>query len=191
MDQRRIGEVCAKDIWAFAFRCLGRIFFPILLLMPILVVWQIFFYTPENFWRVARFGTIYIVAIAAWAWLTNCKTIFECSDETLCIIRKHCFLFENDKTHIPLNEIKQITFAEVKTAKREPTKFEKIFRLKLIYNLIYGLGKHLLNKGKTNVCIAYGEPLETLVIDDIKKNDERYLYLRELQEQLKERTKDK
>ncbi len=183
MERQRIGEICAKDLWAFAFRCLGKILFPILLLMPFFVVWRIFFYTPEDFWRIARFGTIYIVTITAWIWLTSSKTIFEYDDEKLCIIKKHCFLFETGKIQIPLNEIKQITFAEVKTAKREPTKFEKIFRLKLIYNLMYGLGRFLLNKGKTTICITHGE--QTIIIDDIKKNDARYLYVKELQKTLK------
>lgn len=185
MERRRIGEVCAKDIWAFVLKCLGVMLFPVLLLMPFVVVWRIFFYEPEDFWPVVRWCFVYIVVLMVWVWLTSYKTVFDSDDAVLYVIKKRCFLWGIGKKQIPLKEIKQIAFAEVKTVKKEPTKLNKMFRLKFFYNLVYGLGKHLLNKGKTNVCIAYGEPLETLVIDDIKKNDERYKYLKELQGTLK------
>lgn len=185
MERRIIGEICAKDIWTFAFKCLGRILFPIFLLMPVIVVWRIFFYNPEDFWRIVRLGLIYVIAVTVWVWLTSYKTVFEIDGEYLYLIKKRCFLFGIGKKQILLNEIKQITIAEVKIIKREPTKFEKVFRLKLMYNLMYKLGTLLLNKGKMNICILYGEPAETVVIDDIKKNDERYLYLMELHEKLK------
>ena len=185
MERRIIGEICAKDIWTFAFKCLGRILFPIFLLMPVIVVWRIFFYNPEDFWRIVRLGLIYVIAVTVWVWLTSYKTVFECGDGGLCLIKKQCFLWGIGKREIPLKEIRQITFAEVKKAKREPSKIEKLFRLKLVYSLIYGLGRLLLNRGKICVCITYGEQAKTIVIDDIKKNDERYLYLMELHEKLK------
>lgn len=179
--RQRIGNIGAKDIWAFAFRCLGAILFPVLLLMPLWVIWRIFFYEPEDFWRIVRWGSIYVAVVTAWMWLKSYKTILECDGESLFIIKKRGFLVECGKKQIPLTEIKAITFAEVKVAKSEPKKIEKMFRLKFVYNLFYGLGKHLLNKGKMNVCLIYGEPQQTFVIDDIKKNDERYSYLKELE----------
>lgn len=184
-ERRRIGDIGAKDIWAFVFRCLGVMLFPVLLLMPLVVVWRIFFYEPEDFWLVVRWGFIYVAVVTAWVWLTSCKTVFECDGEKLCVIKKRCFLWGIGKTQIPIREIKQITFAEVKTAKKEATKFGKVFRLKFVYSLIYELSKLLLNKGKMNVCIVYGEQRITLMIEDIKKNDARYVFLKELQGILK------
>ncbi len=181
MGRQRIGEVCTGDIWAFVFRCVGRVLFPVLLLMPFIVVWRVFFYVPEDFWPFVRSGFVYVIAVTMWVWLTSYKTVLECDSEKLCIIKKQCFFMGIAKKKISFDEIKQITFAEVKTAKREPSKFEKVFRLKLVYSLIYGLGRLLLNKGRMSVCITYGKEAQTIVIDDIKKNDARYLYLREFQ----------
>lgn len=180
-ERRRIGDIGAKDIWAFVFRCLGVMLFPVLLLMPLWAIWRIFFYGPDDFWPVVRWGVIYVAVMTAWVWLTSCKTVFECDDDTLMIIKKRCFLLEVGKKQIPIGEIKQITFADVKVVKKETATFEKMFRLKFIYNLIYELSKLWLDKGKMNVCIVCGEQRVTVVINDIKKNDERYRHLKKLQ----------
>lgn len=183
-ERQRIGEVCAKDVWALVFRCLGMVLFPVLWALPLIVVWRIFFYNSEDYWRIVRFGVIYVSVITLWVWLTSYKTVFECDGEVLCVIKKWCLLWKVRKKQIFVKEIKQLTFAEVRTVKREPTKFEKALRLKLMYNLVYKLGKLLLNKGKTNVCLVYGEQAETITIADIKKNDERYVFLQHLKENL-------
>lgn len=185
MKRQKIGDICPKDLWIFAFKCLGRIFFPLLLLSPLIVIWRIFFYAPENFWYIVRLTLIYIMAVSAWEWLTSYKTIFEYNSEVLFIIKKRCFIFENNKKQIPLKEIKQITFAEIKDAPKKQSKLAKIFHMKLIYSLIYKLAKLLLNRGKLNICIICDNLEKIFIINDIKKNDERYLYLKELQKKIK------
>lgn len=185
MGRQRIGEICAKDIWTFAFKCLGRILFPIFLLMPVIVVWRIFFYNPEDFWGVVKFFILYAAVVVLGVWLCSFKTILEVDEENLYIIKKWCFLLGFKGRKIPFQEIKQVTFAEVVSEDTQlKTTLKKIFRLKLLYGLIYKLGSFFLHKGRMFVCITYGEPLVVVEITDIKKNDERYLYLRELQGKL-------
>lgn len=178
MEKQRIGDVSKRDIWAFAFRCVGVLLFPILVLMPFIVVWRIFFYNPEDFWGVVKFFILYAAVVVLGVWLCSFKTILEVDGENLYIIKKWCFLFGVRGKKIPFKEIKQVTFAEVVSEDTQlKTTLKKVFRLKLLYGLVYKLGSFLLRKGRMCVCIAYGEPQEVVEITDIKKNDERYEYL--------------
>lgn len=184
MKQQKIGDISAKDFYAFAFRCIGQALFPILLLSPLLIILQIFFYTPEDFWFITRWCFIYLITITGWIWLTSNKTIFAHTSETLFIIKKRCFIFESIQKQIPLKEIKQITFAKIKKASKKQSKLTQIFHMKLIYSLIYKLANLLLNKGRLSICIICNDTEKNITITDIKKNDKRYLYLKKLQKSL-------
>lgn len=182
--RQRIGDVSKKDIWAFAFKCLGVMLFPVFFLLPFMVIWQIFFYNPEDFWGVVKFSILYAAVVVLGVWLCSFKTILEVDEENLYIIKKWCFLFGLKGRKIPFKEIKQVTFAEVVSEDTKlKTTLKKIFRLKLLYGLVYKLGSFFLHKGRMLVCIAYGEPSAVVEITDIKKGDERYLYLQGVKEQ--------
>lgn len=185
IKRKRIGDINAKDIWSFTFKCLGAILFPILFLMPFIFIWRIFFYSPEDFWSIIKLFTLYIAIIVLGVWLCSFKTILETDENNLYIIKKWCLLFGLKGKKVPLKEIKQITFANINTKDNKwKTTLKKIFRLKLFYSLIYKLGNLLMSKGRMLVCIIYGEQSNVVEITDIKKNDERYLYLQSLKEHL-------
>ncbi|MCM1322698.1 MAG: hypothetical protein NC218_00755 [Acetobacter sp.] len=184
MQKQRVGDIEPRDVWAFVFRCVGIILFPILLFMPVIVIWRVFFYEPEDFWCVVWGLALYIFVVVDGVLLCSVKTIIECDEECLHIFKKWCFLFEFEQKRICFKDIQQITFAEVVS---EDTKLKstlkKVFRLKLLYELIYKLGSFLMRKGRMLVCITYGKSSAVVEITDIKKNDERYLYLQRLKEQ--------
>jgi len=183
-ERRRIGDICFKDVLAFVFRCLGVMLFPILLLMPFIVVWRIFVYVPEDFWSVIRFGILYVVLIVLGVWLSTFKTLIEYDDECLYIVKKRWFLFVLGRKQVHLSEIRQITFAEIEAEDKQwKAMLKKVFRLKLIYGLIYKIGSLLMNRGRLMVCLTYGEQENIIRITDIRKNDERYLYLQGVKEQ--------
>lgn len=186
MKKKRVGEINTKDIAAFIFRCLGIMLFPIFLLMPVIVIWRLFFYTPEEYWSIVKIVFLYVMIIVFGVWLGSYKTILEYDKDYLYIIKKRCFLFDFRQKKIVIADIKQITFAEISTEdKKGKEKLKKFFHLKLFYGLIYKIGSLLLNRGRLIICLAYGnEQGNVFKITDIKKNDERYQYLRNLNEQL-------
>lgn len=182
MEKQRIGDVSSKDIWAFAFRCVGVMLFPILFLMPLILLWRLFFYNPEDFWGIVRVFILYVAVVVLGVWLCSFKTVLEEDRQNLYVIKKWCFLFGITARKIPFKDIKTITFEEVSL---EDTKLKialkKVFRLKLFYGFLYKLGGFLISKGRVFVSIVYGDHSEVIEITDIKKNDERYQYLQGLQ----------